>query len=492
VSARGIRMSHQPMLRPDLPGISSSSGENVPPPDVNSPRSEKPRITYDLPYLAAIFAEHGGGTSSAELALDVILNEIVEQARLATVASIAVIALIRGEEMVCRATAGINAPELGVRLDTASGLSGACVKAKELQMCSDTQTDERVEAEACRRIGVRSILVLPLLDQEKLIGVFEILSPRPNAFGEREVQTLRALVSRIIHSTHEASEAAVMIALENGACSTFADSPALEHKKTITPSLLEETRQRQPAIGHRLRRDYLTGGLGAIVLGFALLLGWMVGRSSWHTLSPSTQISTPKRKNSAAQQPATSSPATKAPESTRSTERTPIGSSKKGRTIAGDGEGMENVPPGAIVIYQNGKVIFRMPPAQVEGSGALQQHAEFQPSADQITNRAMKTESASKPKMLEVSPEVAASHLVHRVEPQYPSEAREQRVQGAVVLHLWIGSDGYVGKTKLISGDSRLAEAAIEAVEQWQYQPYYMNGQAVVVQTEITINFTAP
>src|SRR5712691_1270019 len=109
-------MSHQPMLRPDLPGISSSSGENVPPPDVNSPRSEKPRITYDLPYLAAIFAEHGGGTSSAELALDVILNEIVEQARLATVASIAVIALIRGEEMVCRATAGINAPELGVRL----------------------------------------------------------------------------------------------------------------------------------------------------------------------------------------------------------------------------------------------------------------------------------------------------------------------------------------------------------------------------------------
>src|SRR5437660_1090872 len=169
------------MLRPDLPEMSPTSDENALPPVVTSPRSKKPAITYDLPYLAAIFADHGGGIGSAELALDVILNEIVEQARLATVASSAAIALMRGENMVCRATTGTNAPELGVRLDTGAGLSSACIETKGVQICRDTEADERVEVEACRRIGVRSILVLPLLDQDKLIGIFDILSSRPNA-----------------------------------------------------------------------------------------------------------------------------------------------------------------------------------------------------------------------------------------------------------------------------------------------------------------------
>ena len=61
-----------------------------------------------------------------------------------------------------------------------------------------------------------------------------------------------------------------------------------------------------------------------------------------------------------------------------------------------------------------------------------------------------------------------------------------------VALQAWIGADGYVGKLKLMSGDARLAEAAIEAVKQWQYQPYYVDGRAVDVETEITINFTLP
>ena len=160
------------------------------------------------------------------------------------------------------------------------------------------------------------------------------------------------------------------------------------------------------------------------------------------------------------------------------------------RTTSGEPNGTP--PPGALVIYQNGKVIFWAPPATEESyTGTIQERADSQatPSPDQIVNRALKTESA-KPKLLQVSPEVAASRLIHRVDPQYPTVAREPRVQGVVALQAWIGADGYVGKLKLMSGDLRLAEAAIEAVRQWQYQPYYVNGQAVEVQTMITINFT--
>ena len=109
-------------------------------------------------------AAHGGGTGSFDLALDLVLNEVVEEARLATRASGAAIALARDGEMVCRATTGGNAPDLGVRLETTSGLSGACLQTGTIQQCGDTETDPRVNAEACRRLGVRSILVLPLGD----------------------------------------------------------------------------------------------------------------------------------------------------------------------------------------------------------------------------------------------------------------------------------------------------------------------------------------
>ncbi len=89
------------------------------------------RLTEDdgggfLAELASKLASHGGGDSSADLALDLLLNQIVEQAREETLATGVAIALTRDGEMVCRATAGESAPDLGLRLSTRSGLSGAC------------------------------------------------------------------------------------------------------------------------------------------------------------------------------------------------------------------------------------------------------------------------------------------------------------------------------------------------------------------------------
>ena len=101
----------------------------------------------------------------SELALEIVLNEIVEQACLATGASGAAVVLERGGEWVCRATAGGNAPQLGARLDPAAGMSGACVKTRTVQRCDDAQNDPRADIEACRILGVRSVIVLPLLQE---------------------------------------------------------------------------------------------------------------------------------------------------------------------------------------------------------------------------------------------------------------------------------------------------------------------------------------
>ena len=79
--------------------------------------------------------------------------------------------------------------------------------------------------------------------------------------------------------------------------------------------------------------------------------------------------------------------------------------------------------------------------------------------------------------------------LVHRVEPVYPPMARIARVQGAVVLEAVISKTGTIEKLRLISGHPLLVPAAIEAVSQWRYRPYVLNGEAIEVETQVTVNF---
>jgi periplasmic protein TonB len=79
--------------------------------------------------------------------------------------------------------------------------------------------------------------------------------------------------------------------------------------------------------------------------------------------------------------------------------------------------------------------------------------------------------------------------LAHRVEPVYPPMARIARVQGAVVLEAVISKTGTIENLRLISGHPLLVSAAIEAVSQWRYRPYLLNGEAIEVETQITVNF---
>lgn len=79
--------------------------------------------------------------------------------------------------------------------------------------------------------------------------------------------------------------------------------------------------------------------------------------------------------------------------------------------------------------------------------------------------------------------------LIRRVQPVYPPLARSARIQGSVVLAAVISKDGTMENLKLISGHPMLVPAAIQAVSQWQYRPYVLNGEAIEVETQITVNF---
>jgi TonB family protein len=88
--------------------------------------------------------------------------------------------------------------------------------------------------------------------------------------------------------------------------------------------------------------------------------------------------------------------------------------------------------------------------------------------------------------------ETANALLVKKLQPTYPDQALRAGIQGMVVLQAWIGKDGSVRDVKLVRGAFVLARAAVEAVKQWSYKPYYVNGQAVEAQTLITMNFRLP
>jgi protein TonB len=94
------------------------------------------------------------------------------------------------------------------------------------------------------------------------------------------------------------------------------------------------------------------------------------------------------------------------------------------------------------------------------------------------------------PQRVRVSQGVSSGLLVRKVQPNYPPLARQARIQGQVVLHAVIGKDGSIQNLQLISGHPMLAPAAIEAVKQWKYKPYLLNGEPVEVDTEVMVNFT--
>ena len=85
--------------------------------------------------------------------------------------------------------------------------------------------------------------------------------------------------------------------------------------------------------------------------------------------------------------------------------------------------------------------------------------------------------------------EMSEAMLVHKVEPVYPHIAQVSGISGTVKLHAIIGKDGSIQSLSLISGQPILAAAALEAVKEWRYRPYVLNGEAVEVETFITVNF---
>jgi N-acetylmuramoyl-L-alanine amidase len=141
-----------------------------------------------------------------QFVLDEVLQLVAERALAITGADGVAIALAEGSAIVCRASAGSIAPDAGARLDPNAGFSGECLVSGSVVRCDDVDTDSRVDLQACRRLGVRSMLAVPLSARKSVVGLLEAFSNEPYGFNDSDVRSLNLLAELILSALRPEEE----------------------------------------------------------------------------------------------------------------------------------------------------------------------------------------------------------------------------------------------------------------------------------------------
>jgi diguanylate cyclase (GGDEF)-like protein len=135
--------------------------------------------------------------ATSEFDLDAVLGTVVQEASRLTGSDAAVVEIPDGDELVFRAASGTAETFVGLRLPSATAISGLAMRTGEILVCDDTETDERVDLEACRRVGARSLVVVPLRHDAQTSGVLKAYRASTNAFRPEHVRILTLLADMI-------------------------------------------------------------------------------------------------------------------------------------------------------------------------------------------------------------------------------------------------------------------------------------------------------
>jgi GAF domain len=200
------------------------------------------------PEPAPRFPGEDAGRSLAEMAyrdLDAALQLLAERGQYITGANGAAIALRRGDhnDMLCRASSGSNAPELGALLSMEYGLSGESVRTRQVLRCDDTERDPRVNHEVCRALGISSVVVMPISSDEHVLGVFELLSDKPRAFTERDLLALARLSEMVQTAVKHAVAAQSLPTVKVAVDEIPVDKVAVEEVQPLVEVITAEASQ---------------------------------------------------------------------------------------------------------------------------------------------------------------------------------------------------------------------------------------------------------
>lgn len=224
--------------------------------------------------------------AGGELTRDAALKHVAAYVQALTNADGAAIASSDNGHMVCRASLG-SAPDVGVTLRPDAGLSGECIRSARPAICNDTGNDSRVDAEAATALGVRSILVVPVIDHGEVAGLVEVFAATSNSFDARHLAALQRLATglpRLIApppGTDDTQQPAERLSgLPPVAAATAPDqpqtapaegeSPSSAGSEALGPGLFDES----AATGSNWRRVALIAGSVLLLLALLIVLAW--------------------------------------------------------------------------------------------------------------------------------------------------------------------------------------------------------------------------
>jgi TonB family protein len=444
---------------------------------------------------------------------ETILGTIAVAAHALTGATGAAVAMPRDGVVVCVGRSGETAPELGDRLNVDSGITGECLRTGVIMRCDDASRDFHVDAEVCRQLGLQSIAVVPLRGQYGRVGVLEVFSTQSYAFTEDKMEILgrlaglaeaawaRGAVTEIPAIEEDQATTEIAAVVETSPVPTV--TVTLPITPVVAPSIatavpLDQVREAlatyEESSGHRKWRIAAIAASAVLVVALLSVYGWR----EWYKASVASRTTQPSA--GAHSSPAEGGDVSAGtglaftPEVANAAVR-PRQSPTARRSKA---EASMAIPD---------EVIRRHPQAaQSANSGAANGSLPSNSSANAEEPPAMValnatpsdlenalTAAPSLPKLgAPISQGIAGGVLIRRVQPVYPAEARRMHVEGSVVINAIVTVQGQVDELRLVSGDPRLAPAALEAVRQWRYTPYSLNGKPIPKETRITISFIAP
>jgi len=229
-----------------------------------------------------------------QFVLDEVLQLVAERALTITGANGVAIALAQDNAIICRASAGTIAPDPGMRLDPNSGFSGACFRTGRIVRCDDAETDSRVNAKACRRLGTRSMVAVPLAGQRTVIGLLEAFSGEPYGFNDSDVRSLN-LLGELILAAMKPEEEDRMAEISQRVVAARPE-PRVEHvplaaqsKPLVHEAIAAPDSQHDPipaTLPLVTKPEHIRPGLAVVILVLAIAvaigggLWWKIARSS--------------------------------------------------------------------------------------------------------------------------------------------------------------------------------------------------------------------
>jgi putative methionine-R-sulfoxide reductase with GAF domain len=219
VNYRAELLAREELSVAQLPRVTSPSVGEKPAENsalVNWMRHElEPTAPADYTSILTALAAVSREVDSLGSDLDQALQLLALRAQTFTRASGSAIALTEGSSMLCRASAG-EAPGLGARFSIGSGFSGECVRTGQLLRCDDSETDPVVDRESCRMLGIRSMIAVPILWEDSVIGLLEVFSPEPYAFSTNDPIVLKRLARIISTAVYRAGAPAAVPVYSSG------------------------------------------------------------------------------------------------------------------------------------------------------------------------------------------------------------------------------------------------------------------------------------